>query len=68
MTREELLEYAQGICEKEIEEDIKSNTFAYRFDKLQGLKRGLYIAIEITERNWTEDRMMNFIKDMIENI
>lgn len=68
MTEEELLEYAQGICEKEIEEDIKSNSNHYRFDKLLGLKKGLHIAIAIAERNWKEDILMDFIKDMIENI
>lgn len=68
MNKIEFLEYALDICTKEIEEDIKSNRVDYHFSKLQGLKDGLYIAEAIMERDWSENIMTDFIKDMIENI
>lgn len=68
MNKMEFLEYAIGLCEKEIEEDIKSCSINRNLEELIGISRGLHIAKTITEENWSENAMMKYIRNMIEHI
>ena len=68
MTEKEYLEFALGICEKEIEEDIYfTGTEMERFDKLSGIKRGLTIMYVIINTDWSEDSKLDYIKKLIED-
>lgn len=67
MTQKKFIKYAISTCEKEIEEDINSCSIDGRFDRLRGLKHGLIIAETITEENFSENAMLNYIRRMIEN-
>lgn len=67
MNKMDFLEYALGLCEKEIDEEIKSCSINGRFDRLIGLKQGLFIANMIAEKDWSENIMQDTIRNMIEN-
>lgn len=65
MNKKELLKYALGICDKEIDKEICS--LNGRFDRLLGLKQGLAIADMIANKDWSKNIMQDTIKRMIEN-
>lgn len=67
MNKMEFLEYAIGLTEKEREEEAKVCSLNGRYDRLRGIDQGLFIAKIITEINWTEDALLNFIRNAIEN-
>lgn len=66
MTNKEFAEYALGICEKEIEEDIYFPGTENRFDKLSGIKRGLKIMYTVITEEWEENIKLDYIKELIE--
>lgn len=68
MKKIEFLEYAIGLCEKKIEEDIESCNIDGHFEKIIELRRGLKIAITIAEEDWPEEIMAKYIREMIEHI
>lgn len=68
MNKMEFLEYAIGLCKKEINEDIESCNIDGHFEKIIELHRGLKIAKTIAEEDWPEEIMMKYIREMIEHI
>lgn len=68
MNKMDFLEYAIGLSEKEMEEEIKSNNATdTRFNLLRGLKQGLGIANIIMTEDFLEENMRALIKSLIEN-
>lgn len=67
MNKMDFLEYATELCEKEVKEEIKSCSINGRFDRLLGLKQGLFIANMIAKEEWSEHIMQDIIRQIIES-